>query len=311
MRSGTLTEVAVPKARRWPEPKALLELLKPITWFAPMWALACGVVASGVPVLERLEFLLGAIILAGPLACGTSQVVNDWFDRHVDAVNQPERPIPSGRVPGRWGLGLACLWTALALAVAWLLHPVVFVAASIGMALAWAYSAPPFRLKLSGWAGVIAVGLSYETLPWFTGAAAVSAGWPRAESSLIALLYGVGAFGIMILNDFKAVEGDKAHGVRSLPVQLGVKPAARLAVAMMLAPQVGVVALVWSFGFETHAAVVAGLIVAQGFLALRFVRDPSRFAVWFSAWGVTVYVSGMMVSAFALRGIALAAGGGV
>ena len=85
---------------------AVLELLKPITWFAPMWAFGCGVVSSGVPVLRGGWSLVG-VVLAGPLVCATSQAVNDWFDRHVDAINEPSRPIPSGRIPGRWGLYIA------------------------------------------------------------------------------------------------------------------------------------------------------------------------------------------------------------
>ena len=52
------------------------------------------------------------------MVCGTSQAVNDWFDRHVDAINEPNRPIPSGRMPGRWGFYIAIGWTALSLLVA-------------------------------------------------------------------------------------------------------------------------------------------------------------------------------------------------
>jgi chlorophyll synthase len=86
---------------------AMLELLKPITWFAPMWAFGCGVVSSGVPVADRWWAVILGVILAGPMVCGTSQAVNDWFDRHVDAINEPNRPIPSGRLPGRQGLHIA------------------------------------------------------------------------------------------------------------------------------------------------------------------------------------------------------------
>ncbi len=56
------------------------------------------------------------LLLTGPLVCGTSQAVNDWYDRHVDAINEPNRPIPSGRIPGRWGFYIALGWTALSLA---------------------------------------------------------------------------------------------------------------------------------------------------------------------------------------------------
>src|SRR5947208_1240812 len=128
---------------RSPEPRAVLELLKPITWFAPMWAFACGVVSSGFPASARLWAVAAGVALAGPFVCATSQAVNDWFDRHVDAINEPNRPIPSGRIPGRWGFYIACLWTALSLGLAATLGLWVFVAAVVGLVLAWIYSAPP------------------------------------------------------------------------------------------------------------------------------------------------------------------------
>ncbi|MGE5388819.1 MAG: UbiA family prenyltransferase, partial [Hyphomicrobiales bacterium] len=128
-----------------PRPAAVLELLKPITWFAPMWAFGCGIVSSGVPALSRWSFVLAGVMLAGPLVCATSQAVNDWYDRDVDAINEPNRPIPSGRIPGRWGFYIACIWTLLSLVVAATLGQWVFAAAVLGLFLAWVYSAPPLR----------------------------------------------------------------------------------------------------------------------------------------------------------------------
>lgn len=80
------------------EPSAILPLMKPVTWFPPMWAFACGVVSTGEPVLENWSVLLRGVILAGPLMCAMSQTMNDYFDREVDAINEPERPIPSGKI---------------------------------------------------------------------------------------------------------------------------------------------------------------------------------------------------------------------
>ncbi|MEQ1714331.1 MAG: UbiA family prenyltransferase, partial [Hyphomicrobium sp.] len=111
-----------------PDPAAVLELLKPITWFAPMWAFACGAVSAGASLEGRWASIIAGIVLAGPLVCGTSQAVNDWFDRHVDAINEPGRPIPSGRIPGRWGLDIAIGWTAVSLAFAAALGPLIFAA---------------------------------------------------------------------------------------------------------------------------------------------------------------------------------------
>src|SRR3954468_10820186 len=129
-----------------PALSAVAELFKPITWFPPMWAFACGVVASGVPLEGRWLLALVGVALAGPFVCATSQAVNDWFDRHVDAINEPQRPIPSGRIPGRWGFYVACVWTAISLGVAATLGAWVFIAAVFGLVAAWAYSAPPLRL---------------------------------------------------------------------------------------------------------------------------------------------------------------------
>jgi chlorophyll synthase len=119
-----------------PAPGVVLELLKPITWFPPMWAFLCGAVSSGAPMAEGWPLLLAGLVLAGPLVCGMSQAVNDWFDRHVDAINEPHRPFPSGRMPGRWGLHVALGWTGVSLAWGAMLGLWGFLAKLLGVALA-------------------------------------------------------------------------------------------------------------------------------------------------------------------------------
>jgi chlorophyll/bacteriochlorophyll a synthase len=285
-----------------PSLATVAELLKPVTWFPPMWAFSCGVVASGVPVDGRWAVVLIGVLLAGPLVCATSQAVNDWFDRHVDAINEPNRPIPSGRMPGRWGLYIALLWTALSLAVALLLGPWGFTAAALGLALAWAYSAPPLRLKRNGWWGNAACGLCYEGLAWLTGAAVMAFGtMPPPASIALALLYSAGAHGIMTLNDFKSIEGDRRMGIGSLPVRLGVDGAARAACLIMLAPQFVVVVLLLVWQAPWHAAAVTALVILQALMMRRFLSDPRGRATWYSGFGVPLFVLGMLVSAFALR----------
>jgi chlorophyll synthase len=289
-----------------PSLSAVAELFKPITWFPPMWAFACGVVASAAPMSGQWHLLLLGVLLAGPMVCATSQAVNDWFDRHVDAINEPHRPIPSGRIPGRWGLYLALLWTVLSLVVGLALGPVGLLATALALALAWAYSAPPLRLKANGWWGNAACGISYEGIAWLTGAAIMAGGvWPESRSLLLAALYSVGTHGIMTLNDFKAIDGDRRMGVRSLPVQLGVQRAARVACAIMLLPQAVVVGLLLQWGQAWHALAVAALMLVQARLMQRLLRDVMGRARWYSGVGVPLFVAGMMVSAFALRGASL------
>jgi chlorophyll synthase len=248
---------------------------------------------------EPAGAILG-VLLAGPLVCATSQAVNDWFDRHVDAINEPHRPIPSGRLPGRWGLYVALAWTALSLAVGGLLGPWGFGATVVGLALAWAYSAPPLRLKRDGWIGNAAVAVCYEGLPWITGAAVMGIAMPDARILTLAALYSFGAHGIMTLNDFKSVDGDRRMGIRSLPVRLGVETAARVACAFMVAPQILVIAALWHWGSPVAATCVAVLLLTQVALMSRLLRQPRARAPWYNATGTTLYVLGMLASAIAI-----------
>jgi chlorophyll synthase len=286
--------------RRLPQPAAIVELFKPVTWFAAMWAFMCGAVSSGQPLAGNWYLVLGGMLLAGPMVCASSQAVNDWYDRHVDAINEPNRPIPSGRIPGQWGLYLAILWSALSLALGLALGLWAFIATVVAVCLAWAYSAPPLRLKLNGWWGNAAVGLSYEGIAWFTGAAVLLGALPGPLIIFLALAYSAGAHGIMTLNDFKAMEGDIRMGVRSLPVQLGADGAARLACVVMAVPQMAVILLLIVIGQPIHAAIITALLGAQVWLMRSFLKNPVEKAIWYSSTGVTLFVLGMLVSAFAV-----------
>jgi len=281
----------------------VLELFKPITWFPPMWAFLCGTVSAGAAVLDRWPLVLLGVVVAGPLVCATSQAVNDWFDREVDRINEPHRPIPSGRIPGSWGLGLALLWTVVSAGAGWFLGLWGFLATLLALGLAWGYSAPPLRFKQNGWVGNLAVGISYEGLAWVTGAAVLLGGaLPGTPILLVALLYSLGAHGIMTLNDFKAMEGDRRMGIRSLPAELGPERAGWVAAGVMVSAQLAVIAFVGFGGQPFHAALVALLLLVQVPMLFHFLGDPRERALWYSGFGVPLFVLGMMVSAFALRG---------
>ena len=290
------------RARRWPDPRATLRLIKPVTWFPPMWAYLCGVVSVGISPSGHWFFIILGVILAGPIVCGMSQAANDWCDRHVDAINEPDRPIPSGRIPGRWGLYIALAMTALGLAVGYQLGPWGFGATVLAVLAAWAYSAEPIRAKRSGIWGPGLCGLAYETLPWITGAAVVSAGAPDPKVILIAVLYGLGAHGIMTLNDFKAIAGDRAMGLRALPVVLGADRAARVACWVMAIPQAVVIGLLTYWDHAFHALGVMAMLAVQLGAMRVLLCDPEGKTPWYQGMGVLFYISGMMIAATALGG---------
>jgi chlorophyll synthase len=124
---------------------------------------------------------------------------------------------------------------------------------------------------------------------------------PHADSLLLALLYSIAAHGIMTLNDFKSVTGDRQMGVASLPVQLGVYRAARVACWVMIVPQVIVIVMLISWGQSWHALGVLALLLGQINLMRYFVVAPIERALMFSGFGVPQLVAGMMIAAFALR----------
>jgi chlorophyll/bacteriochlorophyll a synthase len=290
---------------RLPRPPAwrdVVELTKPVTWFPPMWAFMCGVVSSGVSLAENWLFLIAGLILTGPLVCATSQVVNDWYDRDVDAINEPHRPIPSGRIGGRWPVVIALSGSSLSLMFAASLGQWVLLATAIALLFGWSYSASPFRFKQSGWLGPLVCALSYEGLSWFTGASVMLGALPGMTTLAVLMLYSLGAHGIMTLNDFKAVRGDAETGLRSLPVILGVRKAALFACATMALAQVAVIGLLYGHGLVVSAAIVAALLAVQTGLMLRLIRDPAKLAPWYNATGVTCYVLGMLAAALGLGG---------
>ncbi len=256
--------------------------------------------------MERPTTLVLGILLVGPLVCGASQIVNDWFDRHVDAINEPNRPIPSGRVPGSWGLYFAIVWSLLSLVWSTFLGTWVMIATGVGLFLAWIYSAPPLRLKMNGWLGNAAVGISYEGLAWITGCAVLLSGdMPSYPVLLVAALYSIGAHGIMTLNDFKSINGDLALGIKSLPAQLGYRRSAILACQIMFLAQAAVIAFLISWNCYFHAMVVGILLSLQVAAMIRLMKDPRGLAPWYNGTGVSLYVLGMLVCAFALRGVTL------
>ena len=278
------------------------ELLKPITWFPPMWAFSCGVVGSGSNFYDQAWLILIGLLLTGPLVCAASQAVNDWYDRHVDAINEPNRPIPSGRIPGTWGFKIAVFWSFLSIIVSFSLGYWGIIATLLAVLLAWAYSMPPIRLKNNGWLGNAACGFSYEGLAWITGAIVVANGkFPAYETICLAILYSISAHGIMTLNDFKSIEGDKQFGVNSLPVKLGAQLAAKVSCLTMLAPQIIVAFLLFSWQTNLLGLSLVALIILQLVLMSYFLKNPRQRALKYSAFGVPLLVTGMMVAASALR----------
>jgi chlorophyll synthase len=131
----------------------------------------------------------------------------------------------------------------------------------------------------------------------------MSGGAPDWRIVLVALIYSIGAHGIMTLNDFKSIEGDRRMGIASLPVQLGPRSAALLACITMAAAQTVVIAALFFWHRPLHAAFVIVVLAIQIALMRRLLQSPRLRAPWYNGTGVSLYVLGMLVTAFALAGL--------
>ncbi|GAC1415517.1 MAG: chlorophyll synthase ChlG [Candidatus Velthaea sp.] len=281
---------------------SLKTFAKPGTWFAPMWAILVGCVASGnahwdIPSIARI---LAAMLLAGPLLCAFSQVTNDWFDREVDAINEPDRPTAAnllGPSTIAWiagGLALA------ACALAYALGTHVLWISLAGLALAWAYSAPPLRLKATnGWLANTACSFAYEGCAWVAGAAAF--GHVTTGTIVLAALFSLGSHGLMTLNDFKSIEGDRRLGLRSIPAMLGERRALLVAFAFIDIFQIAAIAYVAAHAMWLAAGVMMLLFAVQIPMQRRLAGDPAKLAPWYCASAIPPFVWGMLVAALAVR----------
>lgn len=288
--------------------KIRLQLMKPITWIPLIWGVVCGAASSGhfTWSLENVLVAAACMLLSGPLLTGYTQTLNDFYDREIDAINEPYRPIPSGAisVPQVIAQILVLLFSGLGVAYAldlWAGHsfPHVTAVALLGTFLAYIYSAPPLKLKQNGWMGNYALGASYIALPWWAGQALFGELTPTVV--VVTLFYSLAGLGIAVVNDFKSVEGDRQLGLKSLPVMFGIQSAAWICVLMIDLFQAGIAGYLISIQQNLYAAILLLLVIPQiTFQDMYFLRDPLKNDVKYQASAQPFLVLGMLVAALAM-----------
>ncbi len=288
--------------------KIHLQLMKQNTSIPLIWGVVCGAASSGqyTWTLENVLVAAACMLLSGPLLAGYTQTLNDFYDREIDAINEPYRPIPSGAIP--LSRVIAQIWVLLiaGIGVAYLLDrwaghsfPMVTAIALGGSLLSYIYSAPPLKLKQNGWLGNYALGASYIALPWWAGHALF--GTLTWQIAILTLFYSLSGLGIAIVNDFKSVEGDRQLGLNSLPVMFGVTTAAWICVLMIDVFQGGVAAYLITIDQNLYAVLLVLLIIPQiTFQDMYFLRSPLENDVKYQASAQPFLVLGMLVTALAL-----------
>jgi chlorophyll synthase len=288
--------------------KIRLQLMKPVTWIPLMWGVVCGAASAGGYTWSLEDVLKAAacMVLAGPLMTGYTQTLNDFYDREIDAINEPYRPIPSGAIsiPQVVFQIVALLLAGIGLAYGldrWAGHefPTITCLALGGALLSYIYSAPPLKLKQNGWLGNYALGASYIALPWWASHALF--GDLNGTIVVLTLIYSLAGLGIAVVNDFKSVEGDRQLGLQSLPVMFGITAAAWICVLAIDLFQAGIAGYLVSIHENLYATILMLLLIPQiTFQDMYFLRDPVKNDVKYQASAQPFLVLGMLVAGLAL-----------
>ncbi|AKG21726.1 chlorophyll synthase ChlG [Calothrix sp. 336/3] len=288
--------------------KIHLQLMKPITWIPLIWGVVCGAASSGeyTWTLENVLKAATCMLLSGPLLTGYTQTINDYYDREIDAINEPYRPIPSGAISLTRVITQIFVLLISGVALAYVLDlwtghefPTVTALAALGTFLAYIYSAPPLKLKQNGWLGNYALGASYIALPWCAGHALF--GELNWKIVVLTVVYSLAGLGIAVVNDFKSVEGDRQLGLKSLPVMFGVQTAAWICVIMIDVFQAAIAGYLIYINEKIYAVILLLLVIPQiTFQEMYFLRDPLNNDVKYQASAQPFLVLGMLVAGLAI-----------
>ncbi|MEM2025840.1 MAG: geranylgeranylglycerol-phosphate geranylgeranyltransferase [Desulfurococcaceae archaeon] len=210
---------------------AYLKLMRPLNGLMAGVAAVTGfLIASGYASISTLPGALASWLLFASafLFTSASMAINDYFDREVDKLNQPGRPIPSGKVKPEEALLLSLALLSAGLAVSALLGPGPFAIAVAASALLVAYSACLKRLGLLGNAAVsFCVALTF-----MYGSAASSA--PTSTVLTFSSMAFLANMSREVVKGIADVEGDGLRGVKTLAVARGLRFAAGVALIFMV-----------------------------------------------------------------------------
>lgn len=251
---------------------AFLRLMRPINCVMVGFAIIVGaVIGGGVGFLRSPIDLLFAFVTGFTLT-GSAMAINDYYDREIDAVNEPRRPIPSGAVKPMEAMMASLILGAVGLVASMKAGPANLAIAVLAWLAMMGYSTKGKRTGLPGSLMVSAC----IAIPFVYGG--VMAGGASMGSPLIfSLIAFMANTGREVTKGIVDVEGDRSAGVRTIAVSKGAKSAAWLsasfylsAVALsLLPPYLNLVSML-------YVPFVALTDLGLMYLSASLIRDPSR-----------------------------------
>jgi len=276
--------------------RGFLRLMRPVNCLMMGFAVIVGVALAGQSYSSSSWHSLVYGFITGFMLTGASMAINDYYDREIDAINEPQRPIPSGAVKSQGALAFAFILTAIGFAASVLTSIFCFFVALIAWVVFVTYTTVG---KRSGLPGNLLVSICVAT-PFIYGSV-VAADAVQLNVLLFALMAFLSNTGREITKGIVDVKGDEARNVRTLAVRFGEKSAAIAAVAFYLFA-VSLSPIPWfldlvSFWFIPLVAVTDFGLVASSLLLLKnYSRESARkiknIVLLWLIFGLLAFVAG-------------------
>ena len=253
----------------------LVRLMRPINCAMMGFAVFVGAVLANPQFfsVDWLDILYGFV--TGFTLTAASMTINDYYDRAIDAINEPSRPIPSGSVSTREALAFVSVLSAIGFVFAYITSVLCLVVALLSWIVAVTYVT--FG-KSSGLPGNFLVS-TCVAIPFIYGSVVLN------QLPLSILLFALMAFlsntGREITKGIVDVKGDKTEGVKTLAVRYGEKNAAVVA-SLFYVSAVALTPVPWirnlvSFWFIPLVLVTdVGLVVSSALLLRDYSRENAR-----------------------------------
>jgi len=201
---------------------AYLEILRPFNALMAVVAILLMAIISGQFTMD--VFLAGAVVF---IVTGAGNSITDYFDHKIDAINKPERPIPSGRIPLRTAGIYSSALFMVGIILAFLINTILGAIALLSslMMIWYAYSLK--RMLIVG----------NLTISFLTGLCFVFGGIV-VDQIMVSIYLGFFAFLMTmareIVKDMEDVKGDQAEGASTLPIVYGNVVSSKLAAFFMI-----------------------------------------------------------------------------
>ena len=253
-----------------------MRLIRPVNCIMMGFAVLVGAVlaAPQLSSLNLLYILFG--FLTGFTFCAAAMVINDYYDRKIDAINEPQRPIPSGIVKPNDALVFVGALSAVGFVFAGLVSALCFVVAAASLAITATYLTVGKRSGLPGNFLVSAC----VAIPFIYGSI-TSIGTVGLNVVLFASMAFLSNTGREITKGIVDVKGDSAEGVKTLAVRFGEKNAAGTAavfyiLAVVLTPVTWFLGLVGIWFVPFVLVTDVGLLVCSALLLKDYSREKAR-----------------------------------